>query len=597
MNFKGAAVRLLLVLLLISSMLAYAQTAGVNLDYSDHNEVLEALLIEAKEAHYSGIFSEALIQEIANTSDPHYIAPLLDLGFFLRARSQHSPILEAVSQLSGQAIEGDLLSGESWRNLFKWASSQDLPLPDKYDDFKGRLFGIIVDPNFERFFQDVQDTAQVNLLEAVWGGVRVDGIPALVNAKQISPEAALQEGLEFAAFCSFSSCDYPADDELVFGLSINGDNRAYPLRLLNWHEMFNDVVGHAPLFDSPDGTQVCNFRAPTEFRAVARSGDWVQIIGESANCPEAGWLQASAVEWGSSDQNTDWQSLPQIPENALSTDKGLVARVKGKPVMLAYCTLCGSGILFDATLPEITYTDSQGNQLSEQNAVLEFGSTGMLMRSNKLMFDRTTHTVWNALSGTPAFGPLAGRGISLEVLPVVVTDWAEWLALHPDTTVLSLDTGVDRNYSIAGVYSDYFNSDELMFPVWLSNTEQYENKDMVFATKHEGVPKAYPLKKLINEPVVNDSFAGLDLVLVSKATPERDFFEPGGASVRAYERGDHSFTATEDKNWLLDESNQRWQVTEDALISASGQQLSRLAGHLAFWFGWYSFNPDTLVYE
>jgi hypothetical protein len=63
------------------------------------------------------------------------------------------------------------------------------------------------------------------------------------------------------------------------------------LRLLNWHEMFNDVLGHAPLYDEPGGEIVCNFRAPTPFQAVGRQGtDWVQIVGESAGCPADGWL-------------------------------------------------------------------------------------------------------------------------------------------------------------------------------------------------------------------------------------------------------------------------------------------------------------------
>ncbi len=605
MNFKQSKILaiLLSVFIIMNLTSAHSQTSSTGLDYSDHTEVLHALLREAEEAYYYGGFSETVIEELGQTGDLRYVAPLLDMGYFLRGRSHHEPILNALEELTGQPLTGGVTNGEAWRNFFTWASSEDIPLPPSYDVYKGRLFGRLIDPRFEAFFQDVQETAQVNMVEAVWGGVLVDGIPSLVNARQISPQTALQEGLDLPQFCDFNDCSYPLNDELVFGVSINGDHRAYPLRLLNWHEMFNDVIGHTPLLDAPNGKFLCNFRAPTEFKAVSRSGgmasgdtasgDWIEIIGQSANCPEHGWLAANAVNW----YGEDWTTLPDETETALTIEKGLTGSVKGKAVMLAYCTLCGSGILFDATLPEISYTDNNGDDITEQNAVLEFGSTGMLMRSNKLMYDRKTNTVWNALKGTPAFGQLAGGDIELEVLPVVVTDWSEWLELHPDTSVLSLKTGVDRDYSVGGVYGAYFNSDELMFPVWLTNTEQNENKDMVFATKHMGTPKAYSLEKLIAEPVLNDSFAGLDLVLVSRATPERDFFEPGGASVRAYERSGHIFTASEEDNWLVDETNQRWQVTENALVSESGEQLVRLPGHLAFWFGWYSFNPDTLVYE
>jgi hypothetical protein len=67
--------------------------------------------------------------------------------------------------------------------------------------------------------------------EIVWGGVRVDGIPALDNPTMIDPAEA----------------GYLEPQERVFGVSLNGDTRAYPARFLDWHEMFNDVVGGEPV--------------------------------------------------------------------------------------------------------------------------------------------------------------------------------------------------------------------------------------------------------------------------------------------------------------------------------------------------------------
>ena len=108
----------------------------------------------------------------------------------------------------------------------------------------------------------------------------------------------MDEGFQYADFCRDGDCSYPAADELVFGVSFNGDSRAYPLRLLNWHEMFNDVIGQAPLYDEADGEQVCDFRAPTPFEVRARWGeDWLLIYGRSADCPRSGWLRATDVTW------------------------------------------------------------------------------------------------------------------------------------------------------------------------------------------------------------------------------------------------------------------------------------------------------------
>ena len=71
-----------------------------------------------------------------------------------------------------------------------------------------------------------------------------DGIPALTNPKLLPAREA----------------GYLTGDELVFGVSINGDARAYPLRILDWHDMFNDVIGGLPLslaYSTLFGSAIC----------------------------------------------------------------------------------------------------------------------------------------------------------------------------------------------------------------------------------------------------------------------------------------------------------------------------------------------------
>lgn len=586
----------LIILLLIVFWSVYPAAAQSDVtDLTDHRQTMLDLLdtiVEAGADNYvNGI---NMINAIGARGDALYIAPLIDLGFFTRAsslRSINDAIYDALENLSGESFEN------GWVDYFVWASEENVALPPGYDEYKGKLFGTILDPRFERFFADVQETAQVNLLEVVWGGVRVDGIPSLVNAPQVTPEEAAAEGQELVQFCRDGDCSYPAADEYVFGVYLDGNARAYPLRQLNWHEMFNDVIGSAPLYDAPDGEVLCNFLAPVNFRAVGRMGDaWVLINGDSAGCPEnEGWLQhPTGLNWYESDWVTVRESLPDVTgADPLSSFDGVLGQVPGKPIMLAYCTLCGSGVLYDPVIDELVVDgESQGE------TVLEFGSTGMLMRSNKLMYDRTTYTIWNALTGEPAFGPLAGSGVQLERLPVVVTDWATWLEEHPDTTVLSLNTGITRSYINGAAYSQYFNDPNfIMFPVWQQDESVNENKEIVFTLLLDDTPKAYPLRLLIPESVTNDTLAGVDLVIVSRDTPQRDFFEPGGASVRAYERGEYTFSPGETHREVIDQDGTVWQVTEDALVSPDGETLPRLPEHLAFWFGWYGFYPDTLVYE
>ena len=93
------------------------------------------------------------------------------------------------------------------------------------------------------------------------------------------------------------------------------------------------------------------------------------------------------------------------------------------------------------------------------------GTSGFLYRSNKLMYDRETSSLWSTLHGTPVIGPLVGKGISLKRRSVVTTTWSEWKKRHPQTTVLSLDTGHRRDYGEGVAYQDYFSTDEVMFSV------------------------------------------------------------------------------------------------------------------------------------
>jgi hypothetical protein len=565
-----------------------APTASLDYDTSNHRKTMIQMLAAAHDVARGRGIDLGIFDAVAVSGDLLYVAPLIDIAYFARSQDIAARVLGALNALTGDSY--------GWQGYFEWAGANDIALPPHYDEFKGQLLSAFVDTEFSRFFQPgVIDSAAINLVEPVWGGVTVDGIPSLVNARQVSPKEAIDEGYQFVDFCRDGDCSYPAADELVFGLSLDGDSRAYPLRLLNWHEMFNDVIGQAPLYADPDGEKVCDFRAPTVFDARARFGEgWVFINGRSAGCPRDGWLRQEHIEW--LDKPDAQATLPDMAAGEEALETGLAGRVPGKPVMLAYCTLCGAGVLYDAHIADLSYTDLDGSVVELGDTILEFGSSGLLMRSNKLMYDRNTDTVWNAITGEPAFGPLTTSGVVLDVLPVVVTDWASWLEAHPDSSVLSLDTGFRRNYTNGAAYSDYFNSAELMFPSWQQDTALIENKEMVFALRLQGEAKAYPLETIIPRRIIHDRVGSTDVIIIAEATPEREFFEPGGAAVRAYERQGREFKAGADRATLRSEDGRSWRITEEALVADDGERLDRIGGHLAFWFGWFGFYPNTLVY-
>ncbi len=442
-------------------------------------QLMEALVSD------SSIQAARAVERIAAAEDQRFVAVLLEL---LRASQigivpplMNSIWVDGLTRLSGQPFGGD------WFAWVEWYGGTDLTPPPGFTGWKGRLLARI-DPGFGEFLRD-DAPARLRVEEIQWGGVRVDGIPALDDARMIPAAQA----------------DYLEPGEPVFGLSINGDSRAYPLRILDWHEMANDVVG-------------------------------------------------------------------------------------GVPVSLAYCTLCGAGIAFDGRAAD--------------GRTFTFGSSGFLYRSNKLMYDRQTRTLWNQITGRPVLGTLAGDDVRLEVLPIVLTTWADWQAQHPGTQVLDLDTGFARPYAPGAAYGDYFASPDTMFPVW-QRGQALPAKARVFALNLNEVAKAYPLEALTREQVVNDAVGGAAVVLIAQRGPVRveglnqrigQVTYDAGGEVRAYARGGHTFRPGPEPGSLIDEAGRAWRVSEAALVGPEGERAPRLGGHLAYWFGWYAFFPHTLVY-
>jgi hypothetical protein len=313
-----------------------------------------------------GVRLEAL-ETLAKRGNPDILDTLI---LPLRYRGdQEAEVLETVRAVTGDKEIKD------WFGTMLWQEAHPEVVPhESYRPIKLALLKRI-DPQFARFLDgdlSLRENLKIRLEEITWGGVRVDGIPSLDHPKRIKA----------------SEADYLKSDDLVFGVSINGDARAYPLRIMGWHEMFNEVIG-------------------------------------------------------------------------------------GVPVVLAYCTLCGSGILFETLVPP-------------HEKPLIFGSLGFLYRSNKLMFDRETDSLWNQFTGKPVSGPLKENGIELKTRPVVITTWKDWSDRHPDTTVLSLDTGHRQDYESGVVYKAYFDSPGLIFPVIVVNEKKVQRKDYVLRVRTAG---------------------------------------------------------------------------------------------------------------
>lgn len=168
------------------------------------------------------------LAEVRRRGDISLVAALVESMRFQSTANAREATADVLRALTGEAY-----GGEDWKQWMEWLGRHraEYPPPDGYLDWKINLLSEI-SPRFRRFLSPARDGAiAVDPTELVWGGVLPDGIPDIRDPTMLTPDEA----------------DFLAADERVFGVSINGDARAYPLRIANAHEMVNDVVGGEPI--------------------------------------------------------------------------------------------------------------------------------------------------------------------------------------------------------------------------------------------------------------------------------------------------------------------------------------------------------------
>ncbi|MEL6415270.1 MAG: DUF3179 domain-containing (seleno)protein, partial [Pseudomonadota bacterium] len=258
------------------------------------------------------------------------------------------------------------------------------------------------------------------------------------------------------------------------------------------------------------------------------------------------------------------------PKRILAWHEMFVDTIGGVEIAGVYCTLCGTVIPYETQIDGVN---------------IEFGTSGFLYRSNKLMYDRQTSSLWNTLTGEPVLGPLANQGLKLEYRPIVTTRWSDWKRLHPDTQVLSLETGHRRDYGEGVAYRDYFSTDRLMFNTPYDDN-RLSNKQEVLALRFPGAPKdqlAIDTAFLNENPIHYDRIGLQSFVVLTDET---------GAN-RVYEQGDVEFVSYDRDRVLIDQTGTSWRLEEHQLVSSEGLTLKRLPAHRAFWFGWRAAFPET----
>lgn len=208
--------------------------------------------------------------------------------------------------------------------------------------------------------------------------------------------------------------------------------------------------------------------------------------------------------------------------------------INGKRVLVTYCPLCLSGIVFDPVV--------KGEQV-------EFGTSGKLWNSNLVMYDRKTDSLWSQILGEAIVGEMTGT--RLEILPSDQIRFGDWKKLHPTGEVLSRDTGAARFYG-QDPYGDYYTAPGTYFPVGKKDSRLGE-KEFILGIVINGKAKAYWPPAIKKAGKVEDIFQGRTIV----AQYEKDI-----DAVRLFEKKPNG-------------------------------ELERINPFGAFWFSWVAAHPDT----
>ena len=377
------------------------------------------------------------LRTLADGGDPRVAWILLDALRFTRGQSQAEQLAIAANGATGLNAPAIVAFGEITDHLLAW----DIPAPPNYTETKRAIYATIL-PEWSALFEssEAMDWRLVS-----WGGVAIDDRPFDTTDDPCNciPAADNPETQPAA------EAGWLEDDDVIFGVVINGEARAYPRQIMEVREMVNDTLG-------------------------------------------------------------------------------------GRDFGMPYCTLCGSA--------QVWFTDELPDDI--ERPVLR--TSGLLSRSNKVMYDLTTFSVFDTFLGTAQTGPHAERGLQLEQHTVVTSTWADWVAEHPDTDVLIEDLALGRDFD----FRNGRDADGPIFPIGDVDPRLDIQEDVLGVLDADGNPVAFHVNSAIR------------------------FLESGGTV----------------------EMNGISLVQDGSGVRAEDTDGNEIAGHQAFWFAWSQFHPDTLLW-
>ena len=380
---------------------------------------------------------EAGLEVIAASGDARIAWIISDLMRFVSGQR----MLDRLNDTASILLEKDLPNRNHWGNLTDHLMAWDIPAPPGYLPVKRAIFTGLV-PGWDR----ISVEGDIDWRHVSWGGVLIDDRPYDTTDEDCNCIPAADNPPVIPA----SEATWLEDDDVVFGIEVNGEYRAYPRQIMEVREMINDTLG-------------------------------------------------------------------------------------GRDLGIPYCTLCGAAQAY--------FTDRM--PAGVERPILR--TSGLLIRSNKVMFDQRTFSVFDTFLGKAVTGPLADRGLQLEQATVITTEWGQWKAAHPETTVLVEALALGRDFD----FRNGRDANGPIFPVGDVDPRLPVQEDVIGVITASGTPVAFPR----------------------------------AAALVALSRGDE--IAFENVRLALDAGG----------IKAVDDQGRDLGSHQAFWFAWSQFHPRTALWS
>ena len=269
------------------------------------------------------------------------------------------------------------------------------------------------------------------------------------------------------------------------------------------------------------------------------------------------------------------------------------------PILVTYCPLCNSGIVYDRNL-----------EFKDKNYLLEFEASGMLRRSDMVMLDRNTETLWQQLMGEAIVGEL--NTATLKILPSLIISVDEFFMRYPQGEILSKNTGFSKSEAYYGKnpYVNYDAKDGKPKSAFFDNTkidDRLPPMERIVDIENDGKYKVYTFTDIASAKVINDTFKSSEVVLfhqsgtVSILDKEDISASKDVGTVVVYNRvlEEETLTFKRKSGKFKDiQTGSSWDITGYCYEGKlKGKQLKIQPHSNHFAFAWLAFYPDSEIYK